>query len=51
MKPGGRIESAFSLLELIVVVSIIGIMILVVMPYYNDYVSDRHKVMESNLKS
>ncbi|MBF0499412.1 MAG: hypothetical protein HQM09_04730, partial [Candidatus Riflebacteria bacterium] len=44
--------SAFSLLELIVVVCILGAMVLVAMPYYSNYTSDtRHAVMESNHKT
>ncbi|MBF0499773.1 MAG: prepilin-type N-terminal cleavage/methylation domain-containing protein [Candidatus Riflebacteria bacterium] len=49
MKIARRIASAFSLIELIVVVSIIGVAITIAAPYYQDYMSSsRRTTMEEN---
>ncbi|MBF0500674.1 MAG: hypothetical protein HQM09_11120 [Candidatus Riflebacteria bacterium] len=52
MNIGNHKISAFSLLELIVVVCILGAIFLIAMPYYGNYASDtRHTVMQSNHKT
>ncbi|MBF0502181.1 MAG: prepilin-type N-terminal cleavage/methylation domain-containing protein, partial [Candidatus Riflebacteria bacterium] len=49
MKIAKRFASAFSLIELIVVVSIIGVAITIAAPYYQDYMSSsRRTTMEEN---
>lgn len=45
-----RLKSGFTIIELLIVITIMGILVGVAVPYYNDYISDsRASVLKQNL--